>query len=222
MRFRLFGYNFAFHNEGRSYILVSSALSLLFLLKFGVSSSFLCLLFITFCLAGFFRDPERVSSSETGVVVSPADGIVVGIDEVPPIEDLAIEDKKMLRVSIFLSVFDVHVNRIPVAGKIARVKYHEGKFFNAASDKASDENERNSITIESEFGSRIGCVQIAGLVARRIVCKAEVGGFFGTGERYGIIKFGSRVDLYLPLSCKPKVLVGQRMVGGETVISLLK
>lgn len=203
------------HKEGYIYILLFFIVTVLGFL-IAKSLGFIFLL-ITFWCIYFFRDPERISPANEDYTLSPADGIVVDISRrVPPEETGIVEE--MHKVSIFLSVFDVHVNRVPVAGKISKVLYHKGKFLSANLDKASDDNERNTIIIDAING-KFAVVQIAGLIARRIVCTANNDQEFKTGERYGIIKFGSRVDVYIPLSYKIKVLHGQRMVGGETIIA---
>ncbi len=168
----------------------------------------------------FFRDPVRYVPQNDGLVVSPADGTVVLIQKAKLPADLeSDDDEEKTRVSIFLSVIDVHVNRMPVAGVVEKVKYHEGKFLSAETDKASDDNERNSLLIKTEDGKNYGVVQIAGLIARRIVCDAKEGREYARGERFGIIRFGSRVDLYLPSGLVPKVAIGQKVLGGETIIA---
>jgi phosphatidylserine decarboxylase len=177
-------------------------------------------IFALFCLY-FFRDPTRVTPDRIGVVVAPADGHVVMVgDAVPPVE-LGLGPSARPRVAIFLSVLDVHVNRSPVAGTVTRIAYRHGKFLNASLDKASDDNERNALAIRMADGRDIAVVQIAGLIARRIVCNVAEGAFLAAGERFGIIRFGSRTDVYLPIGVTPLVSVGQTMVGGETVIAEL-
>jgi phosphatidylserine decarboxylase len=166
----------------------------------------------------FFRDPARVTLLDSAVAVSPADGRIAAIGIVQPPRELMLGERDRRRVSVFMNVFDCHVNRAPVAGRVARVVYTPGKFFNAALDKASEFNERNALVIEGRAGA-IGIVQIAGLVARRIVCFTEPGRDAAQGERIGMIRFGSRVDLYLPLTAEVLVSVGQTAVAGETVIA---
>ena len=178
-------------------------------------------LFTLFALY-FFRDPDRVPPTTPGLVIAPADGHVVSIGMFPPPAELAMGDAPVWRVAIFLSVIDVHVNRSPVAGRVRKVVYHHGKFLSANLDKASDENERNALAIELPDGRMIACVQIAGLVARRILCDANHGDTLQAGERFGIIRFGSRTDVYLPDGVRPTVLLGQTMIGGETVLADLK
>jgi len=167
----------------------------------------------------FFRDPERVTPTGPGLIVSPADGIVSLIEKAVPPEELGMPDAPLTRVSVFMSVFNCHVNRTPIAGEVRVVAYRPGKFLNASLDKASVDNERNSLCIEIEDGRQIAVVQIAGLVARRIICFAKAGSKIKTGERFGLIRFGSRLDVYLPDGVKPIVLVGQTMVAGESVLA---
>ena len=169
----------------------------------------------------FFRDPERVTPARPGLVVSPADGIVSLIEPVVPPAELGMPDIPLTRVSVFMSVFNCHVNRSPVAGEVTAISYRPGKFFNASLDKASVHNERNSLRIRMEDGRDLAVVQIAGLVARRILCFVRPGDRLGTGERFGLIRFGSRLDVYLPPGVEPLVRVGQTMVAGETVLAEL-
>ncbi len=169
----------------------------------------------------FFRDPERVIPELENIVVSPADGIVQMIAEVNGPEELGMEKQKFTRISVFMSVFNVHVNRAPTEGKITKAVYVPGKFFNATLDKASKDNERQLLAMKTKEGGEIAVVQIAGLVARRIVCDAAVGQEYKTGERFGMIRFGSRLDVYLPAGTNPQVILGQTMVAGETIIARL-
>ncbi|MFQ5625945.1 MAG: phosphatidylserine decarboxylase [Methyloligellaceae bacterium] len=175
----------------------------------------------TLWCAYFFRDPERYPPEGKGFVVAPADGRISAIEDVVPPKELDLDDAKRTRISIFLSVFDVHINRSPAAGRIIKMVYVPGKFMNAELDKPSDENERQCLTLETGDGTRIGCVQIAGLVARRIVTFVQQGATVETGERFGLIRFGSRTDVYLPPGAKPVVRVGQTAIGGETVLSFI-
>jgi phosphatidylserine decarboxylase len=175
----------------------------------------------TLWCAYFFRDPPRVTPVREGLVVSPADGRVSQITTAPPPHELGLGDKPMLRVSIFMSVFDCHINRSPVAGRIERIVYQPGKFFSADMDKASADNERNSLVIATG-GSRVAVAQIAGLVARRIVCFVRESQPVGAGERFGMIRFGSRLDVYLPEGAATVVAVGQTSIGGETVLADLR
>ncbi|MFW0777064.1 MAG: phosphatidylserine decarboxylase [Rickettsiales bacterium] len=170
----------------------------------------------------FFRDPYRITPMREGLIISPADGMVQKISKCVPPAELDLGDNERTRVSIFLNVFNVHVNRIPIEGSITKLHYHEGAFFNAALDKASEENERQSVKITTPDDLTIGVVQIAGLVARRIICDLKEGQSVKTGEKFGIIRFGSRVDIYLPADVLPQVIEGQLAVGGETVIADLK
>jgi phosphatidylserine decarboxylase len=167
----------------------------------------------------FFRDPQRTTPIRDGLFVSPADGVVSLIEPAVPPAELGMADAPLTRVSVFMNVFNCHVNRAPVAGRIAAMAYRPGKFLNASLDKASADNERNSLCIEMEDGRQVAVVQIAGLVARRIVSFVEEGQQLMAGERFGLIRFGSRVDVYLPDGVEPLVTVGQTMVAGETVLA---
>ena len=173
---------------------------------------------LTVWCALFFRDPVRVTPLRDGIVVSPADGRVSMVVQALPPAELGLGDKPLPRVSVFMSVFNCHVNRSPVAGRIDRIAYRPGAFINAELDKASEDNERNSLVISSSNG-RIGVVQIAGLVARRIVCFVKEGQSIGAGERFGLIRFGSRLDVYLPEGTKALVSEGQTAVAGETILA---
>lgn len=166
----------------------------------------------------FFRDPPRVTPADDRLIVSPADGVVSALGPAVPPRELGLGTAEMTRVSVFMDVFSCHVNRSPVRGRIARIEYRPGKFMNAELDKASDENERNGLVIESPNGT-VAVVQVAGLVARRILCWAEAGTNIGVGERFGLIRFGSRLDVYLPAGAAPRVAIGQTAVAGETVIA---
>jgi phosphatidylserine decarboxylase len=176
--------------------------------------------FVLFCLY-FFRDPERVAPDRPGVLVAPADGRVVLVGMAAPPPELDLGPAPRWRVAIFLSVLDVHVNRAPIDGTVTRIAYRHGKFLNASLDKASTDNERNALAIRLAGGQEIAVVQIAGLIARRILCDVKEGHQVRTGARFGIIRFGSRTDLYLPEGVAPLVQVGQLMIGGETVIATL-
>jgi phosphatidylserine decarboxylase len=178
------------------------------------------LIFTLFCLY-FFRDPERFPPSRPNLVVAGADGRVVLVGPAVPPPELGLGSLPLPRVAIFLSVLDVHVNRIPASGTITRISYRHGKFLNASVDKASEENERNAIAIRLPDGREMAVVQIAGLIARRIVCNVRQGDMVRTGERFGIIRFGSRTDIYLPDGTELLVSVGQIMIGGETVVAQL-
>jgi phosphatidylserine decarboxylase len=176
---------------------------------------------LTFWCAYFFRDPVRVTPAAEGLVVSPADGRISLVTNAAPPPQLGLGDKPLPRVSIFMSVFDCHVNRSPVGGRIERIVYTAGKFLSADLDKASEDNERNAFLIASAAGP-IGVVQIAGLIARRIVCWAKEGQPIAAGERIGMIRFGSRVDVYLPAGAVPRVSEGQTSLAGETIIADLR
>lgn len=175
----------------------------------------------TAATAAFFRAPLRVPPPLTGVVLAAADGTVATVSDVLPPAELDLPRVPMPRVSVFLSVLDVHVQRIPVEGRVLAVEYRPGKFLSADLDKASEDNERNTLLIETTGGARIGVVQIAGLLARRILCDVKAGDHVGAGETYGLIRFGSRVDTYLPPGSRVAVAVGQRTIGGETVLAHL-
>jgi phosphatidylserine decarboxylase len=204
------------HREGYRFIAAFAVATVLLFLVSDVLGA-LGLGLTVWCVY-FFRDPPRVTPTRAGLVVSPADGVVSAIGPaVPPVE-LGLGAEARTRISVFMNVFDCHVNRAPVAGAVARVAYHPGRFLNASLDKASEENERNGLVIDSPNGT-VAAVQVAGLVARRIVCWAEAGGNIAVGERFGIIRFGSRVDVFLPRSATPRVAVGQTAVAGETVIA---
>jgi len=168
----------------------------------------------------FFRNPKRITPTDASLIVSPADGILQTIRNAIPPEECGLGTEEMTKLSIFLSVLDVHVNRFPISGKILGIHYHPGKFFSANLDKASTHNERNSLVLEKD-GITIAVVQIAGLIARRIICNAKINEQAVAGREFGIIRFGSRVDVYVPINTKISVLTGQRMVGGETVLGKL-
>lgn len=167
----------------------------------------------------FFRDPERVTPTRSGVIVSPADGVISLIEAAVPPKELGMPEAPLTRISVFMNVFNCHVNRTPVTGEVAAVAYRPGKFLNASLDKASADNERNSLRIRMQDGRDLAVVQIAGLVARRIVCFVKTGDRMQTGERFGLIRFGSRLDVYLPDGVVPLVSVGQTMIAGETVLA---
>jgi phosphatidylserine decarboxylase len=187
----------------------------------GAAWLFWPLMIVTLWSIYFFRDPPRGVPQDDGVLIAPADGLVqMIVDAVPPPE-LGLGAEALTRVSIFLSVFDVHINRAPCAASIDVVAYRPGKFLNAAADKASEENERTALALRRPDGRVIGCVQIAGWVARRIVCYVKPGQAVAAGERFGHIRFGSRTDLYLPPGARLLVAPGQRMIGGETVMAEL-
>jgi len=207
------------HPEGRKFVAIAAAITAgLFLLWDPLGWIGLGL---TVWVYYFFRDPERVTPEQAGVMVSPADGVVSLLEPAVPPAELELGEEPMLRVSVFMSVFNCHVNRVPTAGTITKVAYRPGKFFNASLDKASKDNERNGITVELPDGRKYGVVQIAGLVARRILCWSKEGDYLGRAERFGLIRFGSRLDIYLPEGAVCKVAIGQTMIAGETVIAEL-
>ena len=205
------------HREGVKFVAIFAAVTLgLFLVSdilgwIGVGLTVWCYY--------FFRDPERVPPARPGLIVSPADGIVSLLGPAVPPAELGMADTPLTRISVFMNVFNCHVNRAPATGQVSAVAYHKGKFFNASLDKASIHNERNSLCIRTEDGRDLAVVQIAGLVARRIVCFVDKGAVLATGERFGLIRFGSRLDVYLPNGVEPLVRVGQTMVAGETVLA---
>lgn len=204
------------HKEGRKFVAVFAAIT--------VALSFLWEpLFWLGCGATvwcyyFFRDPVRMIPQNDALVLSPADGVVSLIEEVVPPAELGLGQEPVTRVSVFMNVFNCHVNRAPMRGRVARVAYRAGKFVNAELDKASQENERNGLVIETVHGP-IGVVQIAGLVARRIICWTEMNDNLETGERFGLIRFGSRLDVFLPAGTDPRVSLGQTAIAGETVLA---
>jgi phosphatidylserine decarboxylase len=205
------------HPDGHKFIAIGAALTLLFFLLYPPVGWLLAIL--TAWVVYFFRDPHRVTPLRPGLVVSAADGKISAVEKVVPPPELGMGMDERVRISTFLSIFDVHINRAPVAGRIIRSLYVPGAFLNAALDKASEENERRSIVIETPSDGDVGVVQIAGLVARRIVTFSEVGDAVGIGERFGLIRFGSRVDIYLPPGKGALVSVGQRAIAGETVFA---
>jgi len=208
------------HPAGRPFIYAGAGVAVVGGIIFGSWLFWLGAFFTAFCLY-FFRDPKRVPPGREGLVLAPADGKVVLVGPAIPPAELGMGEAPRWRVAIFLSVLDVHVNRSPVLGRIGRIAYRHGKFMDASMEKASEENERNALRFDLADGRQLGCVQIAGLVARRIVCTAHEGDLLVAGERFGIIRFGSRTDVYLPEGIKPMVLVGQTMIGGETVLAEL-
>ncbi|HAJ84596.1 MAG TPA: phosphatidylserine decarboxylase family protein [Rhodobacteraceae bacterium] len=207
------------HPEGRKFVAIFAVITALLWLVWeplfwlGVGMTVWCYY--------FFRDPVRSVAQKSGLVLSPADGVVSLITKTVPPPEMLLGDKPLTRVSVFMNVFNCHVNRAPMAGQVIAITYHHGKFVNASLDKASEHNERNSITIEAADKSRIGVTQIAGLVARRIVCFTKVGGGLSVGERFGLIRFGSRLDVFLPEGIEPAVGLGQTAVAGETILAHL-
>lgn len=215
------------HREGLKFGAFAVVLSLIPLF-FGWTYLGLPMLFLSAGVFAFFRDPQRVVPQDEAAIVAPADGLVSLIQQCEPPEELRVNDGSgydglpsgpVTRISIFMSVFDVHINRSPISGTISRVVYIPGKFMNADLDKASEENERQHFLVERADGLQIGFTQIAGLVARRIIPFAKPGDMVASGQRIGLIRFGSRVDVYLPAGTEPKVLLGQRIIAGETVLA---
>lgn len=209
------------HPEGRKYVLTAGIVALIALVWFGWFLAW-PLIALTVWVALFFRDPVRVTPGGDDVVVAPADGLVSMIERVPVPRELAgpggLGDAPLVRISVFMSVFDVHINRAPIAGTIRQLVYISGKFVNAELDKASEDNERQHIVVEGRNGRRVGMTQIAGLLARRIVPFVKPGDMVAGGQRIGLIRFGSRVDVYLPENCVCQVVLGQRSVAGETIL----
>ena len=177
--------------------------------------------FLTFFVLWFFRDPKRNTPQDENLIISSADGKVCLIDEAYPPEELPIESQKMKRICVFMNVFNVHVNRSPVHGNVDHIVYKEGKFLNASLDKASDKNERSSLVLNTQNGTKIIVVQIAGLIARRILSFISPNMLLNQGERFGLIRFGSRVDIYLPLDAVEKCKVGDKVVAGESILASL-
>ena len=206
------------HPEGRKFALISAFLALA---TYSLISPFLgwLLVLVTIWVATFFRDPIRTTPTDPKLIVAPADGLVTMITRVPAPPELAGDlSGEFTRVSIFMSVFDVHINRSPVAGTIRRIAYIPGKFLNADLDKASEDNERQHFLVEREDGVKIAFTQIAGLVARRIMAFVAEGDRVAAGERIGLIRFGSRVDVFLPAGTGSQILLGQRAIAGETIL----
>jgi phosphatidylserine decarboxylase len=210
------------HPEGRRYTVIAGAAAVL---TYCFLSHFIgwLLIGVTIWVATFFRDPVRTTPRGDRLIVAPADGLITMIARVPPPPELrgpeGLADGDYTRVSIFMSVFDVHINRAPISGRVKRIAYVPGKFVNADLDKASEDNERQHLLIEAADGLRIGFTQIAGLVARRILSFVREGDTVEAGQRVGLIRFGSRVDVYLPAGTSPRVLLGQRSIAGETVLA---
>lgn len=216
------------HPEGRKYGVIALAIAFIPLVLLDWEIIGWPLLFLSIGVFAFFRDPERVVPQAEDAIVAPADGLVTLIQQVEPPVEMRVDDGSgnpglangpVTRVSIFMSVFDVHINRAPIAGTVRRLVYVPGKFVNADLDKASEENERQHILIERPDGLMLGFTQIAGLVARRIVPFVKPGDMVAKGQRVGLIRFGSRVDVYLPAGTEPKVLMGQKITAGETVLA---
>jgi phosphatidylserine decarboxylase len=206
------------HREGWRFVAIAAAVTLIL---YWLDLDFLALLalVVTCWCAYFFRDPDRVTPLKPGLVISPADGRISAIETVVPPPELDLAREPVTRISVFMNVFDVHINRSPLDARIAHIAYVPGKFLSADLDKASADNERQALTLELDDGRKLGVVQIAGLVARRIVKFVNDGDMLKAGERFGLIRFGSRVDVYLPAGVNALVVVGQRSVAGETVFA---
>jgi phosphatidylserine decarboxylase len=212
------------HPEGRKYAVGAGAVTLLaFLLHWQLLAW--VLVGLTVWVASFFRDPIRTTPRGEKFIIAPADGLITMITRVPPPPELrgaeGLADGEYTRVSIFMSVFDVHINRSPISGRIKRIAYVPGKFVNADLDKASEDNERQHFLVEGSDGLKVGFTQIAGLVARRILSFVREGDTVEAGQRVGLIRFGSRVDVYLPAGVAPRVLLGQRAIAGETILGIV-
>ena len=205
------------HPDGFKFVAVGVVATLLLFLLWAPAGWAAAI--ATLWMVYFFRDPWRVTPTRPGLLISPADGIVVSIAAATPPPELAMGDMAVVRIGIFLNIFDVHVTRAPVGGRVAAMRYTKGRFVNASLDKASEDNERLAIRIAPPEGPDVAFVMVAGLVARRIVCNLYDGQHIATGQRVGIIRFGSRVDIYCPPPYVPMVVAGQRMVGGETVLA---
>lgn len=205
------------HKEGRIFILGFGAATFV-LFWFSDFLGLLGFVLTIWCIY-FFRDPDRYTPEDDNLVICPADGVICSVGKAAPPPELELEDEEYLRICVFMNVFNCHVNRVPMNGEVMRNIYHPGAFLNASSDKASVDNERNSLIIRTNSIGQIGVVQIAGLVARRIVCDAKEGDILEAGERFGIIRFGSRVDVYIKADLAPLVSYGQTVVAGETVFA---
>ena len=207
------------HPEGRKFVAIFAAIAAVLWLVW--EPFFWLSVGMTVWCYYFFRDPVRSVAQKPGLILSPADGVISLITKTVPPTEMLLGNKPLTRVSVFMNVFNCHVNRAPMAGEVIAITYHHGKFVNASLDKASEHNERNSLTIEAADKTRIGVTQIAGLVARRIVCFTKVGNSLTVGERFGLIRFGSRLDVFLPEGIEPAVGLGQTAVAGETVLAHL-
>jgi phosphatidylserine decarboxylase len=210
------------HPEGRKFVVIGLAVAALFWWVIDWDVVGYAMLALSAGTAAFFRDPVRTTPSAEGLIIAPADGLVTMISNLPPPRELwgegGLAEEPLVRISIFMSVFDVHINRTPIAGRIVKVCYIAGKFLNADLDKASEDNERQHILVEGDDGTLVAFTQIAGLVARRIVPWIKTGDRVLAGQRVGLIRFGSRVDVYLPAGTSSQVLLGQRTIAGETIV----
>lgn len=206
------------HPEGRKFAAIAGVITLLFFL-FGWTALGWIGVVLTIWVLAFFRDPVRVTPVGDDLVISPADGVICMISDVVPPKEMGLGEETRTRVSIFMNVFNVHINRTPVTGAVERIVYIPGKFINAELDKASEDNERQMFVIRMDNGTKVGMTQIAGLVARRIIRFVREEDKVAAGERVGLIRFGSRVDVFLPQGTAPQVCVGQTMVAGETILA---
>lgn len=207
------------HEAGWVFVLLFFIVAVL-LYQFSTTLGWIGFILTAWC-AYFFRDPVRVVPQADGLIVSPADGVVRAIEDVAPPAELELGKEKMKRISIFLNVFDVHINRVPTSGRVLKTHYRKGQFLNADLDKASDLNECAAIALQTTSGHKIAFTQIAGLVARRIICNAKTGKDYQAGERFGLIRFGSRMDVYLPKDANISIMIGQRVLAGETKLAEL-
>lgn len=207
------------HKDGRVYVAIFAGITLFTYMVTELAAIFWIGTILTAWCAYFFRDPDRVTPQKEGLIIAPADGVVQSVKPSVPPAELDMGSEECTRISIFMNVFDVHINRIPIDGKIIRQAYTTGAYLNASFEKACEENERHAILMETTAGNNIAFVQIAGFVARRIKCWVNDGAELKAGERFGLIQFGSRVDVYLPKGVNSLVAVGQRAIAGETVIA---
>ena len=208
------------HPEGLKFAAISLSLSIILTTVSQIISVIFFVL--TFFILWFFRDPKRNKPQDSNLIISSADGKVCLIDEAYPPQETPLKEEKMKRICVFMNVFNVHVNRSPVQGEVQNIIYKKGQFLNASLDKASEKNERNSLVIKTENGTQVVVVQIAGLIARRILSFISPADRLFQGERFGLIRFGSRVDIYLPLDAIEKCKVGDKVVAGESILATLQ
>ncbi|MEE2654237.1 MAG: phosphatidylserine decarboxylase [Pseudomonadota bacterium] len=206
--------------EGRLFITIFFVIAII-LFNIAQFLGWIGVILVGWCIY-FFRDPDRVTPKEPNLIISPADGVIQLVTNSTPPAELEMGHTQMRRISIFMSVFDCHVNRSPIEGEVIKTAYKPGKFLNASLDKSSEDNERQSLNLQNQDGVNIAVVQIAGLIARRIICWTKEGRQLRAGERFGMIRFGSRVDIYLPIKTRILAIPGQRTIGGETPIAQLK
>ena len=206
--------------EGRLFITIFFVIAII-LFNIAQFLGWIGVILVGWCIY-FFRDPDRVTPKEPNLIISPADGVIQLVTNSTPPAELEMGHTQMRRISIFMSVFDCHVNRSPIEGKVIKTAYKPGKFLNASLDKSSEDNERQSLNLQNQDGVNIAVVQIAGLIARRIICWTREGKQLRAGEKFGMIRFGSRVDIYLPIKTRILAIPGQRTIGGETPIAQLK